>query len=181
MVGVSHNLELVSFELAIHMHCHACPVAAALLSLSKDTVLNVLHYNLLLGTLVTRLIHIFIYIYGLVQTISSSSSNVLCQICSAQNRTVMLNAHIYMFACASITAIRIEIIINRYEHGVYPKLKLKQQQQQQHPQQRQAPGGDDVTTPLEECVQEVGDLIYVPEGWWHSTLNTGNGVTLSVY
>lgn len=93
----------------------------------------------------------------------------------------LLNAHIYMFACASITAIRIEIIINRYEHGVYPKLKLKQQQQQQHPQQRQAPGGDDVTTPLEECVQEVGDLIYVPEGWWHSTLNTGNGVTLSVY
>ena len=61
-----------------------------------------------------------------------------------------------------------------YTHGVYPKLQ----------QSAAGEGGPTPSTlhPLQlvECVQEVGDLIYIPEGWWHATLNTGDGVTLSV-
>lgn len=30
-----------------------------------------------------------------------------------------------------------------------------------------------------EFVQEEGDLLYVPMGWWHGTLNLGEGVAIS--
>ena len=48
------------------------------------------------------------------------------------------------------------------EEGVYPKLKKNEM-------------------PL-ECVQNPGELIYVPESWWHGTINEGGGgaTTLSV-
>jgi tetratricopeptide (TPR) repeat protein len=47
-----------------------------------------------------------------------------------------------------------------YEKGVYPKLSEREK-------------------PL-ECVQDPGDLMYVPEGWWHGTLNEGAPSSLSV-
>ena len=46
-----------------------------------------------------------------------------------------------------------------YSKGVYPHLR-------------------DDEKPL-ECVQGPGDLVYVPEAWWHATLNEGVPATLS--
>ena len=46
------------------------------------------------------------------------------------------------------------------EKGVYPKL-------------------EDDEKPL-ECSQREGDLMYIPEGWWHGTINEGSPITLSV-
>ena len=43
--------------------------------------------------------------------------------------------------------------------GVYPKLQKNS---------------------LLECVQYPGDLIYIPESWWHGTINEGSPITLSV-
>ena len=44
--------------------------------------------------------------------------------------------------------------------GVYPKLKKSEK-------------------PL-ECIQQPGELIYIPESWWHGTINEGETTTLSV-
>ena len=33
---------------------------------------------------------------------------------------------------------------------------------------------------LHECVQEAGDLLYVPGGWHHSVLNLMDSVSLAV-
>jgi ribosomal protein L16 Arg81 hydroxylase len=41
-------------------------------------------------------------------------------------------------------------------HDVYPKVK-----------------DDDATKPM-ECIQYAGDVIYVPEGWYHATVNLGD-------
>ena len=46
------------------------------------------------------------------------------------------------------------------DKGVYPKL---------NPDEK----------PL-ECVQKPGELIYIPESWWHGTINEGESTTLSV-
>ena len=35
-----------------------------------------------------------------------------------------------------------------------------------------------VVSPQVQCVQRAGELMYVPEGWWHATMN--NGDTLAV-
>jgi oxalate decarboxylase/phosphoglucose isomerase-like protein (cupin superfamily) len=49
--------------------------------------------------------------------------------------------------------------------GVYPKLTFGKKTNDQQ---------------MLECVQYPGDLIYVPESWWHGTINEGKPITLSV-
>lgn len=46
-------------------------------------------------------------------------------------------------------------------HDVYPKIK------------------DDESTAPMECVQYAGDMIYVPEGWYHATVNLGDTASIS--